>query len=232
MPGYQQTRRIWGGTWRSNYRTKNRFRKRRFGNRWPRRSLAGKAFNLAKKALVQNKPEIMNTDATATISVVGGTPSIVNIGGATQGVTENMRKGNEMKYVDLLARIIVQQEVGNTVTTNVRYIILLDRQPNGAVPAITQVLATSASIISPLNRDYRLRFQILVDKIYTLNNSESFSTNETHYRRLTGIKETYNGLTSAIVDISTNSLIQIIMSDSPGIGNICEYFTRVKFTDA
>ena len=62
--------------------------------------------------------------------------------------------------------------VGSTLN---RLIILLDNQPNGAAPAVTDLLS-SASPSSQLNPNNRDRFRIIKDKVYALDACVSENT--------------------------------------------------------
>ena len=59
-------------------------------------------------------------------------------------------------------------EIASVGCTLNRLIILLDNQPNGAAPAVTDLLS-SASPSSQLNPNNRDRFRILKDKVYALD---------------------------------------------------------------
>lgn len=125
-----------------------------------------------------------------------------------------------------------------------RMIIMVDLQPNGATPLITDLL-TSATVQAQLNPNNRDRFRIIKDKQYSLdllnisNNGNvlyGFENRTTHdikcYKKLN--LETIFNQTNAgsIGDISSGALYMVWMgSNNSAVGAVANLSTRVRFDD-
>jgi hypothetical protein len=117
-----------------------------------------------------------------------------------------------------------------------RFILVFDRQSNGAAPAITDVL-DSNSPFSLFNKDNAQRFRIVTDVVKVLNASaESGSTHVTGIiRKRLNVAVMYNsGTAGTIADINTGGLFLITLGSSTAgatagsvVGRVC-----VNFTDA
>lgn len=135
----------------------------------------------------------------------------------------------------------------NTVGMNVgRMIVLIDWQPNGAFPAVTDIL-TSASPWAHLNLNNRDRFKIIIDKMFTLEpykvaagiNLYTFGSPQAitfkKYKKL-NIDTIFNG-TSMADDIATVNSGALLMfwvgnrTSGTADGNFVGE-TRVRYEDA
>lgn len=121
-----------------------------------------------------------------------------------------------------------------------RMIIFVDSQPNGAAPAVTDLLNT-ASVASQLNPNNRDRFQIIKDKQFSFDawavNDQRAGFNRTTYPIKCYKKlnlETIFGQTSAgtIGDINTGALYMFwIGSTNIDQGDTATLGTRIRFDD-
>lgn len=124
-----------------------------------------------------------------------------------------------------------------------RMIILIDMQPNGSAPAITDILST-ASPSSHINLNYRDRFKILTDKVFPMDASLLSTTNQyvgygkgtyaiKKYKKckIDVIFNSTNGGT--IADISSGALYMVwIGSQASGaVDAVANIATRVRYSD-
>lgn len=91
-----------------------------------------------------------------------GTVTLLN--GVTRGTDETDRVGRVIVMNDLQIRLSMLNAAANDT---LRHIVLYDNQPNGAAPAVTDVLQT-ASPLSDYNLDNEWRFDVLYDELYAL----------------------------------------------------------------
>lgn len=129
-----------------------------------------------------------------------------------------------------------------------RMIILIDWQPNGAVPTIADILVT-ASANSQLNANNRDRFKILKDKVYAIGNMD-IDTTATQTWAICGgqtvkaikvykkinIETIFNATNGGtIADINSGALYMVWIgttaagTDTDGIANLS---TRVRYIDS
>jgi hypothetical protein len=118
---------------------------------------------------------------TQTIGDVLGTDTYIGwcLNAIRQGSDVNNREGRQinMKYVEITGSInpdsnFVHQVNSNLVHENIRMLVVLDNSNNSgtSVPTLSTILdqeSTPATITQPTNLNYRQRFRILCDKVFT-----------------------------------------------------------------
>lgn len=107
-----------------------------------------------------------------------GTACVQALNLCQQGTGIAQRDGNKISMKSLRVRfgIIAGNAVVAANPTNVRVLVLYDRQPNGAYPAINTILGESlqsntigtGTMYSNLNPNFFERFRVLMDKQITL----------------------------------------------------------------
>lgn len=158
-----------------------------------------------------------------------GTSGIVTLLSAcAQGNDDVERNGNKILMKDLLFRVNINGS-STPSATNVRFILFVDKEFDGAVPSVTQVLQT-ASHLSPINIDYTKRFVILSDKRYSFTNTGYLSTFVKIYKQLQ-FHAFYDGSTTATADCKENMICALFITDQnvnqPGYN----FYSRIKFYD-
>lgn len=127
-----------------------------------------------------------------------------------------------------------------------RMIIFYDKQPNGAAPAVTDLLV-SASPSAQLNLNNRDRFEILADKTWVFD-PYFFSTTATQsygsasrqiyaikkYKKLGNRDVIFGGNAGTIADINTGALYMFFIGDQAAAGDDLNAIvsTRVRFDDS
>lgn len=138
--------------------------------------------------------------------------------------------------------------VGVSQSFTSRMIIVIDNQPNGALPATTDLL-NAANVASPLNLNNRDRFRVLTDKMWftdpymystTATQSVASASRQGHVIKifkkcqLETIFNAVNGGT--IADINSGALLVFFISNaqsaSPADGLSAIISTRVRYLDA
>lgn len=111
-------------------------------------------------------------DVGVTTAQVNTTGAITLLNGSTQGTDYTNRIGRKIVVKSLYIRgAMLNEQANNQLTTGTqgaqagRMIVFVDMQPNGATPAVTDLLV-SASPYSQLNLNNRDRFKIIKDKMY------------------------------------------------------------------
>lgn len=120
-----------------------------------------------KKTQKQLKPEIKYL-ITAATSAANSTGVVVLLNAVPKGDDENQRIGRSLSPTSLKFSGFTSVTPGTGVDQVHRHMIVWDRFPNGATPAITDILLANNvySFPDPINSP---RFQILSDRIVSLN---------------------------------------------------------------
>lgn len=168
------------------------------------------------------------------------TGSITLLNGVATGDDYTNREGRRvtLKSVSIIGKIVPQD---TTVTPcHARVMLIFDRQANGALPSITDVLVAATSN-SFENRNNIARFQVLWDKSFALA-----SVNDTATQALAGSPTValvdhnvglnhnviFSGTGATVASISTGSLFLLTIGDVAS-GSAYNFVgaTRVLFID-
>lgn len=179
-----------------------------------------------------------------------GTPTNPNsyflINGISQGTDATTRIGRKIKMKSLQIRWTVSTQLPATglnpaglVAGDVRVLVVYDRQCNGVLPAVTDILqsGTVSCVTSPMNLNNRERFIVLVDKFFHLDPQGPGSHVFRCYRKIPASAQDviFNaGNAGTIADIVTGAVIVVtattVQATVAGAidGNM---YTRIRFLD-
>jgi len=213
-----------------------------------------KEVNAIVKAAIKEEKEVkyihtLKDSVNATqLTPVAYTPQLILLNGCTQGDTVSNRQGNKFKPFKIDLDFDVYGNVATITDVVVRYGILYDRQPNGAVPvfALTQTTSLFDDLgtgVAFLNMQRLVatqnRYKLLLDKTIVLKvnamatATASVSATQNYKHRLkfnmpmTRCASGQNAGT--IADIVEGSYYFFIVSD--GTTN-AEFMSRLWFTDS
>lgn len=160
-----------------------------------------------------------------------GAPVITCLNQVARGDDYNERVGRSIKNVSVQLKMDAYHNTTDTATfTTIRWLLLIDKEANGAVPVTTDLL-TAEDTTSMRNLTNRRRFIILKDaKILLDNNRESRSIK--YFRRL-ALKTIFNsGNAGTVADIDSGSLILIFISNAASDKKpLVQISSRVRFID-
>lgn len=168
--------------------------------------------------------------------VVNSTGMIQNLAAIQQGTGEFQRVGNKVALKSLRIRFRARNSGFdyNEVST-ARFMILYDRQPNGAYPTISTVLNTArqdgtgvgGTLDSNINANLLERFIVVMDKYFPLPPSDdtnnAFSTGSTaplsfcidEFLKLKNLETVYNATASpmTIAQVQTGALYLLVLGN-------------------
>jgi len=167
-----------------------------------------------------------------------GTFTLVN--GVATGTDFTDRIGRKVCWKSLLVQGHIINE-GDPSTTNLcRIMIVYDSQPNGALPALTDVL-TAATSTAPLNLNNRDRFRVLMDKRFALGSVSTTATQAVsdrttaliHKYKKLNLETIFDATTAAIGSIQTGSIFCLTVG-TVAAGTTYEFqgSIRLRFNDA
>lgn len=191
-------------------------------------------------------------DVTFTAQAVNTTVVIGSAFAIAQGAGVTQRIGNKIlvKSIQFIGTFIPQNAGTAQVSTYspsqmVRMLVLVDKQPNGALPAASDVFESGTNVFSPINLSNRDRFVVIKDKMYTLGPAVSTATANQYafggdcirlckfYKKLR-LPVTFGGSTSAITDLRTNNIIVVLFGSVATGTNDAQLdgYMRVRYVDA
>lgn len=187
------------------------------------------------------RKELKVVDTVAFQSVCDTTGAVTLLNGVANGTDFTDRIGRKVSFVSIQIRgRIVPADVG-TVQTMWRVMLVYDMQPNGALPAVLDVLreATGSSMMNLNNRD---RFRVLMDKQGVLGAVNEVATtswasspgacNINMWRRIQ-CETIYDGTDALIASVQSGSVFMLtIGSNAAGNGGVFIGSVRLRFADA
>lgn len=221
----------------------------------PRTTYRGSRVPLASRGYKPNTVEKKVFDIDSATYAANTTGSVTTLFIPTLGSDMTNRVGRKTTVKSLYVRGFLQVEASqstwtsplNSVPQQARLIIAIDMQPNGAAPAISDVLKESTKTQSQLNINNRDRFKILSDKTYVLGGA-IYNTTATQavasqndqikqikiFKKL-NLETIFNGTNGGTVaDINSGSLFMLTLGNiGAGSGVDADFFlsTRVRFVD-
>ena len=223
-----------------------------------RNSLAARASRIMAVSAPRNSAELKSVDtvngaATVTQAInTTGTLTAVNLIEAGSGFNNRVGRRVEMKSLHLTG-LIQPTGTGQIATDIGRIMVIYDRQPNGALPAISNILrqydqsSTSyTTALSGINPDQRERYLVLMDERVVLPavNTSGFTgavdgVNKTfninRYIKMANLKTHYSADSAPAVigDIATGAVYILTLGSiaSPNEGWKFTASWRLRYTD-
>jgi len=219
------------------------------GNRPPRRvytSVPSRA-PVATRGFSRTSPEQKSFDSALLSIAFGTTGNFTQLLYPASGGDINQRVGRKLTIKSIYIKGRVGPEGASTLPSNVdtpashaRMIILVDYQPNGAVPLVSDVLnITSPS--SQLNLGNRERFKVLCEKNYIYDPFQRVG--DIQYTRgrsnamvkkycKVNIDQIWSGPTGSITDLKTGAIYMLWIANNVS-PDACIFIgtTRVRYLD-
>lgn len=236
------------------YRKKNQGYMARSGKRAPLSSRGWRNITKGAKPELKYKDTEFQTSGTNTQLFQG-----LGAGGSTdtryvrpcnliaQGTDFNTRIGRKILIKSVYTRMTIYPNTANTFDTNAtaRIMLIWDLQPNGAAlpPNLTDIFqefasgSTRMNTNNMMNLNYRERFVVLWDKIYTLGYIAAAAANGQSARVVKKFKKvnlsvTYNNISDTVANIATGSLLLVSLGDAAVAYPQATGVVRIRFTDA
>jgi len=147
---------------------------------------------------------------------IQSTPAFFQLIFAAQGDDNNERNGIQITCRSLELRFV--GEMGN-VNANMRVIVLIDKQSNGAAPTAAEVLedtgTATAQLASMYNTDFKKRFTILSDRCRSFVEGRS-DTMCWHMKRRLSHKVRFDGSGSGIGNVVSGMVWAMVYTDQLG----------------
>lgn len=181
-------------------------------------------------------PELKNIETASTmvppLTASFCTPQLIN--GCAQGVTQNERVGRKTVIKSVGLRYIYNTGTAGGAQSQVRIIVVYDKQANGASPLVGDVISGGQfyGFNSLGNAD---RFIILLDEISEAAQSSAMNVSGKKFMKC-NLECMFGGATSGIASINSGSIYIMAANNSdPTIGSAAGtvyYTTRIRYTDA
>jgi len=185
--------------------------------------------DLISRRLIKNE-EMKYVDTNiGTAVAVSSTPTITCLNLLAQGNNASNRIGNQVRIMRIECRVV---SVVGDATQVMRFVLVWDKQPNGALALEADLFSVAGQPISLRNNDKIKRFDFLYDKQFSLDTNDSVKVLLDVNTRVNRISY-YNGTTGLISNITTGALLLYQISDSGAVPHPTQGVAlRVYFLDA
>lgn len=182
----------------------------------------------------ENKPERKNQDLVANFTTLAASvwtlPQLLN--GVAQGTNVTNRVGRKICVTSVQYRTN-HNPFTVAVGTQCRTLIVYDKQANGALPAVTDILQLDLSN-SPLNLANSERFHVICDEWSEPVAASTLPIASQRYIRCK-LDTIFTGTAALIANITSGAILMLMSNNgatTAGTTNVNEVFARVRYTDA
>ncbi len=193
---------------------------------------ASKALAMAKYLKSIVNVERKNHDSSGTAVARDTTADIISLTSIAQGDTTVQRDGSQCKLVSLALKYFIEINPSAT-TTQVRVMIVLDKQTNQLIYGIADLLHDVTAddiIVSPRNLDNMRRFTVLMDRVHTYGALGPTTSYHKFYKKL-NIVLRFDNAAAAITSMTENSLSLIFVSNEATNTPVVTHHLRLRFVD-
>lgn len=180
------------------------------------------------------RPELKYIDLSLTSEGMDGIEEITLLNGAAQGTAANERVGTLCNFKDVYCNLTIRlpSAPANQIPVAARIMFVWDKQPNGALPAATDLLSGAGTFWGVNNLDNRDRFITLAKRIYSLSPNGDQIITDNIYARI-NMQTSYSGSGGTIAAVKTGALLLCYVSTTSSDVNepLLTIQTRAKFVD-
>lgn len=188
--------------------------------------------NPPSKSLV---PEKKNCDVEGSVGTVGSWSELDLLTAIPAGAGAQERVGRKIQLKSMMIRWVTST---NASASDVRILVIYDRQPNGVLPTISEIVQgiaspTNPTYNAPMNLGNSDRFVVLVDEIShtLLGNAQGINQRTGKIYRKINLPMQFNNQLGDITGISTGSIYIMTATPSGTSGQGLGYYSRIRFTD-
>lgn len=193
--------------------------------------------NRATRGLNLLATELKFLDHAITTQYFSTTAGTTLLNGCASGTTASSRVGRSIVMKSISLDLLFH--FAKNITPDVqsfRIVLVQDRQANAVETTYAAVFGASGTVTSHKEMEYRDRFYILMDKVFTLRSDSTVgSSRQLKLYKRVNIPVSFNaGVTGNVSDILTNSLHLIWKGDTALNGVNHPYMTgncRIRFAD-
>lgn len=170
--------------------------------------------------------EVKMYDTIAGFAAIPSAGQISDLSTMVQGNDYNQRAGNSIRANAIMIKVHVSGLAAN-FTAAARFLVFIDHEQRGAVPAVTDVLE-SAAPIAHINHNAHGRFQVLHDQYIETDTSQIVKG--FHHMIPLGHHIAYRGAAAAAASAAEGTLYYLVISDQNNIMNH-QYNMRLFYVD-
>jgi len=181
---------------------------------------------------INRNVELKHVDTFLNGTVIPATGVLTPLNLSVQGNTDITRTGDDIQATSIQWRLRWISDDDRLAETICRHMIVWDRQPNGAILTIGDLLdntVITSLVHAPYNHSFQERFKILHDSTMILKPSvlldfDPATGNSTTNQPATVFQRgkrqlsrtvKYDGNAGTIADIETNSLVSVLITSAP-----------------
>jgi len=177
------------------------------------------------KGLINVEKRYFDVDGTAGTSV-SSSGTVIPLSQIAAGNDVNNRSGNSILAKTIYMRLECAIHASAS-QTSVRVMIVKDMMNTGSTPAVTDILQSAGTLL-PLNVDNTSRWQVLLDKVYTLTVD---GIERLAIKKFLPINDHIKFTGTAATDEYKNNMYMLLVSSEPTNTPSVAYYSRLGFYD-
>jgi len=195
--------------------------------------------NFKKDPASYTGPELKYVDVNSTLSPPIGsafTVTGVQLNPLTAGSSSSGRIGIKTRVKSLLLRGVIVWPGGQTTIapSQVRIVVVWDKQANTALATRTDVFQDGTYSISPTNMGNSERFVVLVDEWTDIGDNGQFNVSYQCYRKM-DLESVYKDTSTVVPSTGAMLIFAAANNDSNDVVSTyqpkVEFYSRVRYTD-
>lgn len=189
-----------------------------------------------KKSASVRKAELKNIDVTVsnpfTFGQLTANVSVLNVP-CIEGTAPTTHVGRQIRMRSLTSKMHARMAGTSVGQSPLRMLYVYDRQPNGAIPATTQIVQTD-EITGLMNLANSHRFQVLADVfVEDIGTYGPGATFKSIFRKLDHVTEFNETNGGTIADIQTGSILLLTWQAGVTIASPASQINcRIRFEDS
>lgn len=194
-------------------------------------SLRTEVFRLKKQIAAQRN--LGRVDVIAQQDVADTSGEITLLNGIAEGTNDDERLGNQITMRSIRYMVHAAPDSAQVTWQKAAWYLIYDRQPNGAIPVVADVLSTDSSDAFPA-WDNKQRFQILKKELFLVapfDEGGPPSNIREGYIKLNHVTR-FDGVGANIGDMTTGSLFSLGVGNTAAGSNanpVMFFSTRIVF---
>lgn len=213
----------------------------KYYKRAPRRTYAAVSLH---KGVPAPELKFLDTLYSAVTVATGGSATPVSLNLLAQGMTPITRVGMKIQVtsVQIKLRLLMAQSTTSANAALCRFLLVVDKQCNGALPVELELLSQSGNVSAMRNPQNAHRFRTLWDHTFQLNapglawnssgeTSSAMDQTVVFFKRLQ-TPVYYEGATAALTEVTQNNLVLFVYNNrSPPVVTLSGV-VRIRFIDS
>lgn len=182
------------------------------------------------KSIVNVEKKFNDLGSSGNMQPLASAATVDWLTNIAQGTDYNKRDGISVKPASLFLRGTIELQGTAPVGTNVRHVLVLDKEGLGTAPTVTDLFEDTSYFVSPLNHINGKRFKVLMDRITSVSPQGPQSV---HWKKFLKLNH-HTRWSNTTTGTREGHLYMFSFADQYSAGvsaAVSTYYSRLRFID-